>query len=43
MVTGEVDYDHDGKFGSLTDANRNWTNADKTNSVGGILRLQRSF
>ncbi|ANT50735.1 porin [Mesorhizobium amorphae] len=40
-VTAEVDYDHDGKFGDAD--NRNWTNADKKNSVGGILRFQRSF
>ncbi|UVK53769.1 porin [Mesorhizobium sp. AR02] len=40
-VTAEVDYAHDGKFGDVDD--RNWTNADKKNSVGGILRFQRSF
>ncbi|MBB6408111.1 porin [Mesorhizobium sangaii] len=40
-VTGEVDYNHDGKFGDADD--RNWVNADKKNSVGGILRFQRSF
>ena len=40
-VTAEVDYLHDGKFGDLDD--RNWTNADKKNSVGGMLRFQRSF
>ncbi|MFK0688586.1 porin [Mesorhizobium sp. IMUNJ 23033] len=40
-VTAEVDYDHDGKFGDVD--NRNWTNADKKNSVGGLLRFQRSF
>ncbi|MGX7872135.1 porin [Mesorhizobium sp. ORM6] len=40
-VTGEVDYNHDGKFGQLD--NRNWVGADKKNSVGGILRFQRSF
>ncbi|PBB87568.1 MULTISPECIES: porin [unclassified Mesorhizobium] len=40
-VTAEVDYLHDGKFGDLDD--RNWTNANKKNSVGGILRFQRSF
>ena len=40
-VTAEVDYDHDGKFGDAD--NRNWTNADKKNSVGGLLRFQRSF
>ena len=35
-VTAEVDYDHDGKFGDAD--NRNWTNGDKKNSVGGLLR-----
>ncbi|TIS17881.1 MAG: porin [Mesorhizobium sp.] len=40
-VTAEVDYLHDGKFGDLDD--RNWTNANKKNSVGGMLRFQRSF
>jgi hypothetical protein len=40
-VTAEVDWDHDGKFGALD--NRNWTNANKKNSVGGLLRFQRSF
>ena len=40
-VTAEVDYDHDGKFGDVD--NRNWTNGDKKNSVGGLLRFQRSF
>ncbi|TIN61466.1 MAG: porin [Mesorhizobium sp.] len=40
-VTAEVDYLHDGKFGELDD--RNWTNANKKNSVGGMLRFQRSF
>ncbi|PBB43914.1 porin [Mesorhizobium sp. WSM3866] len=44
-VTAEVDYDH---FGRLDDWNSgaditNWTNADKKNSVGGMLRFQRSF
>ncbi|SDA64619.1 porin [Mesorhizobium qingshengii] len=41
-VTAEVDYDHYGHFndGSLYG---NWTNADKKNSIGGILRFQRSF
>ncbi|WP_353682174.1 hypothetical protein [Mesorhizobium sp.] len=38
-VTAEVDYDHYGNFGGVTanPANVNWTNADKKNSVGGIL------
>ncbi|MGX5804114.1 porin [Bradyrhizobium sp. Arg314] len=43
-VTAEVDYDHFGKFGSpAIDDVVNWTNANKKNSVGGILRFQRSF
>ncbi|UDL91515.1 porin [Mesorhizobium sp. PAMC28654] len=41
-VTAEVDYNHDGKFNS-GDYNRNWVNADKVNSIGGLLRFQRSF
>ncbi len=41
-VTGEVDYAHDGKFGS-GEYNRNWTNADRKDSIGGMLRFQRSF
>jgi hypothetical protein len=41
-VTAEVDWDHDGKFGT-GEYNRNWTNADKKNSVGGMLRFQRDF
>jgi hypothetical protein len=40
-VTTEVDYVHDGKFGDADDFN--WTKADKKNSVGGIVRFQRSF
>lgn len=40
-ITAEVDYAHDGQFGDAFD--RNWTNADKENSVGGMLRFQRSF
>ncbi|WP_256749571.1 porin [Mesorhizobium sp. Mes31] len=40
-VTAEVDYAHDGKFGDPD--NFNWTGADKKNSVGGMLRFQRSF
>ncbi|TGR79425.1 porin, partial [Mesorhizobium sp. M2D.F.Ca.ET.223.01.1.1] len=40
-VTAEVDWAHDGKFGQAD--NYNWTNADKKNSVGGMLRFQRSF
>ncbi|KUM24218.1 porin [Mesorhizobium loti] len=37
-VTAEVDYMHVGN-----DTVSNWTNADKKNSVGGLLRFQRSF
>ncbi|RWM27041.1 porin, partial [Mesorhizobium sp.] len=40
-VTAEVDWAHDGKFGQAD--NFNWTSADKKNSVGGLLRFQRSF
>jgi hypothetical protein len=40
-VTAEVDWVHDGKFGQGN--NFNWTNADKKNSVGGLLRFQRDF
>ena len=44
-VTAEVDYDHYGKFGEVTTdpSNVDWTGAGKKNSVGGILRFQRSF
>lgn len=44
-VTAEVDYDHYGNFGGVTanPSNVNWTNADKKNSVGGILIFKRSF
>ncbi|MDX8466428.1 porin [Mesorhizobium sp. VK23B] len=41
-VTAEVDYDHYGNFDSPT-IYGNFTKADKKNSVGGILRFQRSF
>ncbi len=41
-VTAEVDYIHDGMFGDTAN-DRNWVGADKENSVGGILRFQRSF
>ncbi|UCI06720.1 porin [Mesorhizobium sp. B1-1-8] len=41
-ITAEVDYDHYGNFDSPT-IYGNWTNADKKNSVGGLLRFQRSF
>ncbi|MBZ9868961.1 MULTISPECIES: porin [unclassified Mesorhizobium] len=37
-VTAEVDYLHLGD-----DSVSNWTNANKENSVGGMLRFQRSF
>ena len=37
-VTAEIDYLHLGD-----DTVSNWTNADKENSVGGMLRFQRSF
>ncbi|MGX5805112.1 porin [Bradyrhizobium sp. Arg314] len=37
-VTAEVDYLHVGE-----DTVTNWTGADKRNSIGGILRFQRSF
>ncbi|RAZ93014.1 porin [Mesorhizobium hawassense] len=40
-VTAEVDWAHDGKFNQF--GNFNWTGADKKNSVGGLLRFQRSF
>jgi hypothetical protein len=47
-VTAEVDYDHLGTFDSTFKNNSsslygNWTNADKKNSVGGMLRFQRDF
>ncbi len=41
-VTGEVDYDHFGHFDDGTPFG-NWTGATKKNSVGGIVRFQRSF
>ncbi|BAV50322.1 porin [Mesorhizobium loti] len=41
-VTAEVDYDHFGHFNDGTPFG-NWTAADKKNSVGGLLRFQRSF
>ncbi|MER8956953.1 porin, partial [Mesorhizobium sp. M0833] len=40
-ITAEVDYLHAGKFDDADFSN--WTNADKKNSVGGLLRFQRSF
>lgn len=44
-ITGEVDYDRYSNFGAITadPSNINWTNANKNNSVGGLLRFQRSF
>jgi len=45
-VTAEVDYDHFGKFDQWNadhSSTVNFTNADSKNSVGGILRFQRSF
>ncbi|WP_192247437.1 porin [Mesorhizobium caraganae] len=44
-VMVEVDYDHYGDFGvgMVGPSNVNWTDADKKNSVGGILRFQSSF
>ncbi|RWE32505.1 MAG: porin [Mesorhizobium sp.] len=41
-VTAEVDYDHFGHFNDGTPFG-NWTAADKKNSIGGLLRFQRSF
>lgn len=40
-ITAEVDYVHDGQFDEAFD--RNWTNADDEDSLGGMLRFQRSF
>ncbi|MDX8436010.1 porin, partial [Mesorhizobium abyssinicae] len=40
-VTAEVDYLHAGQFDDAGFSN--WTNADSKNSVGGMLRFQRSF
>ncbi|UVK41289.1 porin [Mesorhizobium sp. AR10] len=42
-VTAEVDYLHAGRFGDADLVNPSWTPADKKNSVGGLLRFQRSF
>ncbi|TGQ11918.1 MULTISPECIES: porin [unclassified Mesorhizobium] len=45
-VTAEVDWDHFGKFDEWNadhSSTVNWTGADKKNSVGGLLRFQRSF
>ncbi|MER9019718.1 porin [Mesorhizobium sp. M0768] len=40
-ITAEVDWAHDGQFDKAYD--RNWTNADDKDSIGGMLRFQRSF
>jgi len=40
-VTAEVDYLHAGQFNDPGFSN--WTNADDEDSVGGMLRFQRSF
>ncbi len=42
-VTAEVDYLHAGRFDDAGTENFSWTPADKKNSVGGLLRFQRSF
>jgi hypothetical protein len=43
-ITAEVDWDHYGRFDDPASfTNVNWTNADKKNSVGGLLRFQRGF
>ncbi|UVK48803.1 porin (plasmid) [Mesorhizobium sp. AR07] len=44
-ATVEVDHYHYGNFGvgMVDPSNVNWTNADKKNSVGGIVRFQYSF
>ncbi|MGX5805859.1 porin [Bradyrhizobium sp. Arg314] len=46
-VTAEVDYLHAGRFDEFGAASPapalNWTGADKKNSVGGLVRFQRSF
>ncbi|RUU03464.1 porin [Mesorhizobium sp. USDA-HM6] len=41
-ITTEVDWDHFGHFDDGTPFG-NWTKADKKDSVGGIVRFQRSF
>ncbi|WP_296744302.1 porin [Mesorhizobium sp.] len=41
-ITTEVNYDHFGHFDDGTSFG-NWTKADKKDSVGGIVRFQRSF
>ncbi|MCQ8871084.1 porin [Mesorhizobium sp. LMG17149] len=42
-VTAEVDYLHAGRFGDVNYINPSFTPADKKNSIGGLLRFQRSF
>ncbi|MBZ9872713.1 porin [Mesorhizobium sp. BR1-1-9] len=42
-VTAEVDYLHAGRFDDAGFINPSFTPADKKNSVGGMLRFQRSF
>ena len=42
-VTAEVDYNHFGGFNTVDPIGGNWVGATKENSVGGILRFQRSF
>ncbi|TPL97100.1 porin [Mesorhizobium sp. B2-3-8] len=42
-VTAEVDYLHAGRFDDAGFVNPSFTPADKKNSVGGMLRFQRSF
>ncbi|CCV12637.1 Porin omp2b [Mesorhizobium sp. STM 4661] len=45
-ITAEVDYVRTGNFDNIGDGsgrNYNWTNADSEDSLGGILRFQRSF
>ncbi|PZV34456.1 porin [Mesorhizobium kowhaii] len=44
-VTAELDYDDYGNLGvGMVDPSKlNWTDADKKNGVGGILRFQHSF
>ncbi|QND60453.1 porin [Mesorhizobium huakuii] len=42
-ITAEVDYLHAGRFGDANYVNPSFTGADKKNSVGGLLRFQRSF
>ncbi|WP_036265063.1 porin, partial [Mesorhizobium sp. NBIMC_P2-C2] len=41
-VTAEVDYLNEGNFGK-PDYTGSWTNANKKNSVGGLIRFQRDF